>query len=370
MQKLNRSTGDRAQDEDWRRIYRRTDDLETAIAALKGTSTPTTTPTTSPVAPLPPIIPPAPGVSSITSGTGNPLVTGDAVLKAGTGFRIDQAGQQFTLNALFGTYPVTVVTAAMSPYVVLGGDFTIFADTTAGDVTIQFVGGGINTGRFVLVVNTGTGTNSVNLTSSPNSVIGITRLVKITGFTSGWYQCDGTNWYSVTNSPVKPVPTQVYSDASVPGGNTISNTSSEVAFTSAYTIPANTLVAGQSLRLKLYLIYNCIVGSQVVELKVKIGSQTVLDTGLVTLIGPMTNGGMAVDADLFVTAIGASGSIEAQGASQLGAPASGSSINLTNTAPYTVNTTINEAITFTWQFTTANAGNNVTLRAARVEILQ
>jgi hypothetical protein len=162
---------------------------------------------------------------------------------------------------------------------------------------------------------------------------------------------------------------QFYSDASVPAGNTISNSSAETAFASQYTIPANSLSSGQSIRLKLYAVYNIIAGSQVVEFKVKVGGQTLLGSGAVTLVGPMTNGGFALDADLFVTAIGTGGSIEAQGVAQLGAPASGSSINLTNTAPYMVNTTIGEPVTFTWQFTTANTGNNITLRAARIEVL-
>lgn len=162
---------------------------------------------------------------------------------------------------------------------------------------------------------------------------------------------------------------QVYSDSSVPAGNTISNSSAEVAFASAYTVPAGTLIAGQSIRIKLYAVYNTIAGAQTVEFKVKVGGLTVLDSGPVALIGPMANGGFALDGDLFVTSVGTSGSVEAQGAAQLGAPASGSSINLTNTAPYAVNTTISELISFTWQFTTANAGNNITLRAARIEVL-
>lgn len=162
---------------------------------------------------------------------------------------------------------------------------------------------------------------------------------------------------------------QVYSDASVPIGNTIGNTTTETAFASSYVIPSNSLSAGQSLRIKLYGVYNIAAGPETVEFKVKIGTQTVLDSGAVTLVPPMTNGGIAVDADLFVNSVGSAGSIEAQGVGQLGAPTSGSSINLTNIAPYVIDTTINEAITVTWQFTTANAGNNVTLRAMRVEVL-
>lgn len=250
MQKLNRTTGDRAQDEDWRRIYRRTDELETALSVLQGTSTASTTPNTSPIALLPSI---APG--------GPPL-------------------------------PVAVTAAS-----------------------------GVSTA------------------------------------------------YSPSDH-VHAGSKQVYIDASVPAGNTIANTASEVAFASSYTIPANVLAVGMSLRLKLYLLYNTVGASVTVQLKVKVGGQTVLDTGLVTLVGVMTNGGMAVDGDLFVTAIGVSGSVEAQGVAQMGAPLSGSSLNITNTAPYVVNTTTTEAVTVTWQFGTAATGDNVTLRAMRIEVLQ
>lgn len=250
MQKINRTTGDRAQDEDFRRLYDRGDKMEAAIAALKGT-------TAAPVSVNPGVITPLPSVS--------------------------------------------------------------------GGTTVQPV-------EVLPVVGT------------------------LPSFAHEDHAHNGMK--------------QVYVDASVPAGNTIANTSADTAFASSYTIPANLLAVGMSLRVKLYGVYSLITGSQVVEWKVKLGSQTVLDSGTITIAGPDTSVGWTTDADLFVTAIGASGKLEIQGVSQMGAATSGSTINLPNTSPYTVDTTASQTITFTWQFTTANAGNTTTLRAARVEILQ
>lgn len=84
MQKLNKTTGDRAQDEDWRRIYRRTDALETALSALQGTSTASTMPNTSPISPLPSIAPggpPLPIAAAANSGASSAYSPSDHVHK-------------------------------------------------------------------------------------------------------------------------------------------------------------------------------------------------------------------------------------------------------------------------------------------------
>jgi hypothetical protein len=225
MQKINRTTGDRATDEDFRRLYHAVTELQAQVSALRSATKPLTTPTVEQT-PLPPVLPNT-GSTTVTpvvaagvvgtltsyaredhahqgvhsvSKVGQPQIVGDMLLQEGTGFVIGQAGNTLTLNAIFGTIPPKVVNFGGSPYAVGGGDFVIFADTTAGAVTIQFAGIAANTGRLVVVENTGATGNSVLLTCSPNSIVGISTLVNVTGKTSVWYICDGTNWYSFTNS--------------------------------------------------------------------------------------------------------------------------------------------------------------------------
>lgn len=221
MQKINRTTNDRAQDEDWRRVYAELTSLRADLNSMKPAPV---TPTPN-ISPTPPIIPPSAGVTvnpvepannvgilpSYSASDhahegvhsvkvfGDIALTGDVVFEQGTGFLLGQSGNNIIFNAVFGTIPPKIVVAGASPYTVLGGDFVIFADTTAGPVTIQFTGGAPNTGRLVVIVNQGTVT-PVTVTNLSGGVIGITSIVNTTGKTAVWYISDGSNWYSITNS--------------------------------------------------------------------------------------------------------------------------------------------------------------------------
>lgn len=60
MQKINRTTGDRALDEDIRRLYKRADDVEASVAALNSTAKPTH------ITPPPPPVPPTNLIAATT----------------------------------------------------------------------------------------------------------------------------------------------------------------------------------------------------------------------------------------------------------------------------------------------------------------
>lgn len=221
MQKITRTTESRSLDEDLRRLYAELTSLRAAVTALqKLTAAPTNT---SPIAPLPPVIPgsagstvepvEASGVVGILStfsasdhaheglhsiaANGQPQITGDGVLHGGTGITLAQVGNDITINGVFGTVTPTVVLPAASPYTVGGGDIVIFANTTTGPITIQLVGGAINTGRFVWINNRGVGANAVTVTTTSGSVLNVTSLAASAG---ALYVSDGTNWYSIENS--------------------------------------------------------------------------------------------------------------------------------------------------------------------------
>lgn len=218
MQKINRTTNDRTLDEDLRRLYAEVTSLRADLDALKK---PTTTTKGQQIDPLPPILPGQAGqtVTPVEAasvvGTNSDYsasdhahegvhsiavtgpITGDALFQAGTGMLLGQAGNTIVFNAVFGTVPPVVVLPAASPYTVGGGDITVFADTTTGAITIQLVGGAINTGRFVWICNRGTTANNVTVTATSGSVLNITN---ITPSGSVLYHSNGSNWYSIMNS--------------------------------------------------------------------------------------------------------------------------------------------------------------------------
>jgi hypothetical protein len=82
MQKVNKTTGDRTLDEDLRRLYKRGDDVDTAIAALQKASNASTSPNPSPISPLPGIAPggpPLPVAANAVSGTSTAYSPSDHV---------------------------------------------------------------------------------------------------------------------------------------------------------------------------------------------------------------------------------------------------------------------------------------------------
>jgi hypothetical protein len=163
----------------------------------------------------------------------------------------------------------------------------------------------------------------------------------------------------------------VSANSSVPAGNTIASTAAETAFNSSYTIPANSLSVGDVLRVKVYGVYSTDTIAPTIIGKVKFGSVVMLTTGTInSLVGTSSNLGWWAEAEFIVQSIGASGAIEAQGYAEFATAATtGLSVNLTNTAAKTVDTTVSQAITVTIQWGTSSAANTISLREFTVEKL-
>lgn len=159
----------------------------------------------------------------------------------------------------------------------------------------------------------------------------------------------------------------IYVDGSVPGGNTIANTATETPFASTYTFGANTLTVGQTIRILLAGVYGTDVVPPTINVKIKLGSTVMIASGVLTAVGSLTNRGWTAFADLVVTAIGASGSIEAQGFGEYGTAATTSlTVNMSNIAPITIDTTTSQALTVTITWGTSSANNTITLRIIEV----
>lgn len=161
-----------------------------------------------------------------------------------------------------------------------------------------------------------------------------------------------------------------YKDGSVPGGNTVANTVTETAFASTTTFAANTLAVGSVIRLSLTGVFSSTLLSPTLTGKVKLGGATVLNTGALTIAVGAANNGWTATGLFIVTAIGATGSVEIQGYAEFATAATTSlSVNVANTAPFTIDTTASLALTVTVQWGTASASNTITLRQMLVELL-
>ena len=165
--------------------------------------------------------------------------------------------------------------------------------------------------------------------------------------------------------------TLVYANTTVPAGNTVANTSSETFFTSAYSVPANSLVIGTVLRVKFFGVYSTGVVAPSLILKVYFGATVLIASGTLTTVAAVTNDGWSAEGLFTVQTIGASGTMEAQGLSEFSTASTAVLfVNMDNTAAVTVDTTIASIIRASVQWGgTVNASDTITLREMTVEVM-
>lgn len=161
----------------------------------------------------------------------------------------------------------------------------------------------------------------------------------------------------------------VYSNTSVPAGNTNASSTGDIAFTSSYTIPANSLSAGSVIRVKLWGVYStaAIDIVKTLAIKIKLNGTTYLTGTISPTTLSLTNQQWSVDAQLIVFTNGASGTIDAQGAAQIELTANtGFLLSMDNTTTQAIDTTANQIITVTTAWGTNNASNSIQLREMTV----
>jgi hypothetical protein len=165
----------------------------------------------------------------------------------------------------------------------------------------------------------------------------------------------------------------VYSNTSVPAGNTVVNTTTETAFSSSYTFAANSLAAGMVVRITARGVYSTNSSIETIRIRVKLGSTTILDTGVYIPIKVSTNQLWELDASLIVFTAGGSGTVDSQGCFSVHKVEYGSlgyDAPMQNTSPATIDTTASQALTITVEWGAALAGNSITLRQLFVETLR
>lgn len=205
-------------------------------------------------------------------------------------------------------------------------------------------------------------TRPLVIQTSDGTVVGQPSVMKLP---NGVLTDNGDGSFTMARSPVLS-----FANTSVPVGNTVANTTTETPFTSTYTLPANTLKVGSVIRVKMYGIYGTNIVAPSLTGKFKIGSTVILNTGALTSVAGVTNGGWSADALITVDTIGVGGTVEAQGFAQFATAATtGLSVNVGNTTTFAVDTTIDEIFSVTVTWSSANSANTITLRQMAIEVI-
>lgn len=158
-------------------------------------------------------------------------------------------------------------------------------------------------------------------------------------------------------------------------GNTVTETTLFGTGEGDLTITGGTAVAGTTYRITLKGYVAC-SSSATIGVKVKIGAYDLLAVTPDAITSAATVP-IKLQADITYRTIGATGSAVATlnvGASGAGAlfTTSGliTELDVVNSSPTTINTTIDGELDVTWKFSVANAGNTITIQTATVEVLR
>jgi predicted RecA/RadA family phage recombinase len=146
----------------------------------------------------------------------------------------------------------------------------------------------------------------------------------------------------------------------------VTNTVAETAFDQSFTIPANTLKAGDVIRVRLQGIATATNSTDTLNVKLKIGATAVMATGAVDVAN---NDIFFMDVDLVVRTVGAGGTLVAAGVNALGTEGTVTAKpgKLASTA---IDTTVAQAVTVTATWSVANAGNSVRLDVFDAQLIR
>lgn len=144
------------------------------------------------------------------------------------------------------------------------------------------------------------------------------------------FQNDGTNWQAIRTNPPTQTPLR-YAQTSVLAGDTVVNTTTETAFASAWTMPANDMIPGRAYRVTARGVFGTGSTAQNLTLRLKLGATVLASTGAVSTPVNLANQGWEVTATIVCLA---GGNIEAQGfCRKQTAVATAQNIDMINTAP-------------------------------------
>jgi hypothetical protein len=174
---------------------------------------------------------------------------------------------------------------------------------------------------------------------------------------------DGYSWVP-ESIPDTGTGTIIFADASVPGGNTVANTTVETTFASDNDIDITLLQEGIVHRGEIHGTYSTDASAGTLRIRVKLGGTTLLDTTAFTATNSITDRGWKLEWTFIVTADGAGGDVEVQGVALFSSGVTSAQvIHLQNTTPVAVNLASTlTPLTVTAQWGTADPQNSITLR--------
>ena len=240
----------------------------------------------------------------------------------------------------------------------------------AGTEFMRLTSGGLAIGTLaaptaLLHIKAGTATANT-------APIKLTSGTKLTTIENGAMEFDGDHLYFSKVGIRERLSGVLFTITSTNGpNNTATETTLLTGVQGTLTLPANFFVAGKTIRLKLRGWWDS-DALATLDIKVKLGSTTVLDTGAITPTGSFTGFGWEMDALITCRTTGGTGTVFCQGSVKLenaAAPAGAEYFSMPTIAATTIDTTASLAIDATAQWGSAGAGRNFNCTNAVGEIL-
>ena len=156
-------------------------------------------------------------------------------------------------------------------------------------------------------------------------------------------------------------PQNLGANTSVPGGNTVANTTAETTLSSSALLAAGSTAAGDVTEFNLSGTLGT-TGTPTLRIRAYAGSTLIGDTGAVTQVTITAGSGWAAKFSLLHFSAGASAMWECGGIIQTWRTAVGATVAFMPSQSFTVNSLNAQVITFTVTWGTASASNTFTLR--------
>lgn len=146
-------------------------------------------------------------------------------------------------------------------------------------------------------------------------------------------------------------------------GDTVSGTTVETSFASAYAIPAGEMVAGRAYLVSAAGVYGTNAGGPTLTLRLRLGTTLLLEQVVSFSAVARTNRPWRLDAWVTVSAAGVAGAVEAQGSGRLFTGAGvAAEFELFNAAPVAIDTTVAQTLAVSARWNLTNAPITITQR--------
>ena len=164
-----------------------------------------------------------------------------------------------------------------------------------------------------------------------------------------------------------PHPIRFAQTASVTVADTASETTIIGTGEGSLKLNANSTLAGKTFKIKGAGVFSN-TSTPTLDIKIKLGSVTLLDTGAITTVTSASNRLFLFEGLVTVRSVGSSGTAFAQGTfTETATTGSGKLYPMANTSTSAVDTTANLAFNVTAQWGSASASNTITLTNLVIE---